>query len=211
MGKKNKFVVSFGLLKFFYRCKKINFILIYNEGLFCFFRLSSPIDYQFYESRLSCLFEPSTGPGGQIFHWVHKWLWVLGGFFVFFFFLFFFLLFRAKPTAYGCSQARGWIRAATASLHHSYSNLGSMSATYTTAHSNARSPTHWARPGIKPESSWTLVRFNICWAKTGIHVIFNDCVFFISTFVYQHFCLTRNDKASLFDQTNQAPLSPVLD
>ena len=29
--------------------------------------------------------------------------------------------------------------------------------TYTTAHGNARSPTHWARPGIKSASSWVLV------------------------------------------------------
>ena len=35
-------------------------------------------------------------------------------------FLFFFF-FRAAPAAYGGSQARGWIRAATASLHHSHS------------------------------------------------------------------------------------------
>ena len=28
---------------------------------------------------------------------------------------------------------------------------------YTTAHGNARSFTHWGRPGIKPESSWILV------------------------------------------------------
>ena len=33
------------------------------------------------------------------------------------------------------------------------------SATYTTAHSNARSLTHWATPGIEPEASWFLVRF----------------------------------------------------
>ena len=32
---------------------------------------------------------------------------------------FFFKLFRAAPTAYGGSQARGLIRATTASLHHS--------------------------------------------------------------------------------------------
>ena len=32
------------------------------------------------------------------------------------------------------------------------------SETYTTAHSNTRSLTHWARPGIKPVSSWILVR-----------------------------------------------------
>ena len=32
--------------------------------------------------------------------------------------------------------------------------------TYTTAHGNARSLTHWARPGIEPVSSWMLVRFS---------------------------------------------------
>ena len=32
-----------------------------------------------------------------------------------------------------------------------------MSATYTTAHGNARSLTHRMRPGIKPETSWFLV------------------------------------------------------
>ena len=53
-------------------------------------------------------------------------------------------------------------------LHHSHSNVGSKphqrwiqatSSTYTAAHSNARSLTHWARPGIKPLSSWIIVRF----------------------------------------------------
>ena len=33
------------------------------------------------------------------------------------------------------------------------------SATYTTVYSNTRSPTHWARPGIEPASSWMFVRF----------------------------------------------------
>ena len=33
--------------------------------------------------------------------------------------------FRATPVAHGGSQARGWIRAAAASLHHSHSNVGS--------------------------------------------------------------------------------------
>ena len=36
-----------------------------------------------------------------------------------------FLLFRAVPTAYGGSQARGLIRATAAGLRHSYSNAGS--------------------------------------------------------------------------------------
>ena len=33
--------------------------------------------------------------------------------------------FRATPTAYGSSQARGWIRAVAANLHHSHSNTRS--------------------------------------------------------------------------------------
>ena len=32
-------------------------------------------------------------------------------------------------------------------------------ATYTTAHSNASSLTHWARPGIEPSSTWILIGF----------------------------------------------------
>ena len=57
----------------------------------------------------------------------------------------FILSFRAAPGAYGGSQTRGWIEAIAAGLHHS--------------HSNASSFTRWARPGIKPASSWFLVRF----------------------------------------------------
>ena len=49
----------------------------------------------------------------------------------------------AAPAAYGSSRARGQIGAAAADLHCS--------------HSNARSLTHWARPGIEPVSSWILV------------------------------------------------------
>ena len=40
-------------------------------------------------------------------------------------------------------------------------------ATYTAAPGNAGSVTHWARPGIKPESSWMLVGFVTRWAITG--------------------------------------------
>ena len=58
---------------------------------------------------------------------------------------FFFCLPRAAFKAYGNSQAGGQIRAAAAGLHHSHSNTGSL--------------THWLRPGIKPASSWVLVRF----------------------------------------------------
>ena len=64
-----------------------------------------------------------------------------------------FLSFRASLVAYWGSQARGRIGAVAASLHHSHSNSGSL--------------THWARPGIKPLSSWMLVGFVNHWAMTG--------------------------------------------
>ena len=41
------------------------------------------------------------------------------------------------------------------------------SATYTTAHSNSRSLTHWARLGIKPATSWFLVGFVSACATMG--------------------------------------------
>ena len=43
-----------------------------------------------------------------------------------FFFFFFFCLFRAISTAYGSPQGRGQIGAGAASLHHSHSNMGSL-------------------------------------------------------------------------------------
>ena len=57
----------------------------------------------------------------------------------------YFSLFGATRVAYGSAQARGQIRATAAGLCHS--------------HSNTRSLTHWARPGIEPASSWILVGF----------------------------------------------------
>ena len=41
------------------------------------------------------------------------------------------------------------------------------SVTYTIAHGNTRSLTHWAGLGIKPTSSWILARFLTYWATTG--------------------------------------------
>ena len=64
----------------------------------------------------------------------------------------FFFPFGIKPTAHGSSQAGGQIGVVAVGLHHSHSNSGSTSATYTTAHSNAGSPAHRARPGIEPAS-----------------------------------------------------------
>ena len=62
---------------------------------------------------------------------------------VHFYLFLFFGFFRATPTAYEGSQARGRIRAAATGLHKSHSNARSEpSVTYTTAHSNAGSLTH---------------------------------------------------------------------
>ena len=84
-------------------------------------------------------------------------------------FFFFFLLFRATPSTYGGSQARGRIGAAATGLYHSLGNVRSESSlTYTAAaHSNTGSLTHWAKPGILPASSWILVGFVNRWAMKG--------------------------------------------
>ena len=46
--------------------------------------------------------------------------------------------------------------------------IWAVSATYTTAHNNARSLTHWARPGIKLATSWFLVGFVNHWATAEL-------------------------------------------
>ena len=71
-------------------------------------------------------------------------------------FFFFFLLLRAVSIAYGGSQARGQIGATAAGPQH---RIPAMSATYTTAHGNARSLTYWMRPGIEPATSRFLFGF----------------------------------------------------
>ena len=77
---------------------------------------------------------------------------------VFFFFFLSFYLLRAAPTAYGGSQDRG----SNPSCSHrptpepQQRGIWAASVTYTTAHGNARSLTHWPRPGIEPTTSWFL-------------------------------------------------------
>ena len=48
------------------------------------------------------------------------------------------------------------------------------SVTYTTAHVNARSLTHWARLGIEPASSWILVGFISTEPQQELNVILNN-------------------------------------
>ena len=67
--------------------------------------------------------------------------------------------FQAMPTAYGGSQARGsnWSCSCLPTPPSQQCQIRAASATYSTAHGNARSLTHWAGTGIKPASSWLLV------------------------------------------------------
>ena len=87
------------------------------------------------------------------------------------------LFFRAAPAAYGSSQVRGRIRATALGLHHSHSNTRSEPhlGPYTAAHGNARSLTHWAKPGTEPESSWILVGFISAAPQQELRLCFSCC------------------------------------
>ena len=84
------------------------------------------------------------------------------------YFFSFFFLFRVTPVPYRSSQARGQIRAAATGLCHSHSNTRYEQHLWPTPQliATARSLTHWAKPGIKPSSSWILVGFVFHWATT---------------------------------------------
>ena len=72
--------------------------------------------------------------------------------------------------AHGSSQARGQIRAATAGLCHSQSNV---------AHGNRGSLTYWAGPGIEPSFSWIHH-----WATMGTPVLWINsaaCIYWATT------------------------------
>ena len=53
-----------------------------------------------------------------------------------------------------------------------------MSVTYTTAHSNAGTLTHWVRPGIEPVTLWFLVGFvsTAPWREFWMQQIFTECL-----------------------------------
>ena len=68
----------------------------------------------------------------------------------------FILLFRVTPVAYGCSQAKGWIGATAAGLHH---NTGSETHLQPTPQLMAMQPDPLSKVRDQPKSSWILVRF----------------------------------------------------
>ena len=85
------------------------------------------------------------------------------------FFYLLFCLLRAAPVAYGGPQTRDLIRAVAAGLCQSHSNTTSELRLRPTPQLTAMTDplTHWARPRIKPTTSWMLVRFVNFWATMG--------------------------------------------
>ena len=83
--------------------------------------------------------------------WVQRVLLVLSTFF-------FFGHFRATPSAYGGSQARGQSCSRWPTPQPQQHQIQALSATYTTAHGNTGSLTQLTKLGIKPTTSWMLVR-----------------------------------------------------
>ena len=92
------------------------------------------------------------------------------------FFVCLFCFFRTVSIVHRSSQARGPVRAAAAGLHHS--------------HSNARSPTHWVRPGIKPAPSWIPAEFATTEPQQELYVCVCFTVIFILVNNNKHLMIT---------------------
>ena len=110
----------------------------------------------------------------QSFHWGHMFsqdevasvvYYVPGCFFFFFCFLGPHPWYKMFP-GWGSNQSCNCWPTPQPQQHR----IWATSATYTTAHGNAGSSTHWARPRIEPATSWMLVRFANHWPTTGTPV-----------------------------------------
>ena len=109
---------------------------------------------------------PSIGMGFFCLGFFFVCLFVCFCVFFFFFFFFWCFFFRATCGTWRF-QAWGGIEATSSGQSHSHSNA--------TAHSNARSLTHWVRPVFKPSTSWKLVRFITPELWRELHGIFLIC------------------------------------
>ena len=112
---------------------------------------------------------------------------LLFGFFFFCLFVSFFFL-GQHAQHMEVPRLGGEIRATADDLRCSHGNIGSeqltsvVYATYTTAQSNAGSPTHWLRLGMEPASSRILVRFISAVPQWQLHSGFFKTFFFILSF-----------------------------
>ena len=103
---------------------------------------------------------------------------------------FIFLLFRASLEAYGGSQARGRIRATTAGLHHSHSNVGSkphlwpIPQVHRSQQCQMLNPLSEARGRTGNLMIPSQIHFH--WATTGTPMIFFfSFLFVLYKFIYQ--------------------------
>ena len=90
----------------------------------------------------------------------------------FFFFFFFFLLFRGHHSIWRFpGQGLNWSCSCWPTPQPQQHRIWAASSTYTTAHGNAGSLTHWARPGTEPTTLWFLIINH--WAMTGtpLHLV----------------------------------------
>ena len=130
-----------------------------------------------------------------VFHNYFMWLEPTN----FFCWFFFFLLFKVAPMAYGSSQT---------APQPQQLRIQTESVSYTTAHGNAGSLTHWVRPGIEPATSWFLVRFTNPWATMGtppLTFLYIMCL--LSLYIINH----REPRDHLNDQNNVILENRVID
>ena len=78
----------------------------------------------------------------------------------FFFFFFLFVFSKAAPRHMEVPRLGSTLSCSRQPTPEAQQRqIWALSATHTTAHSNAGSSTHWARPGIDPTNAWFLVGF----------------------------------------------------
>ena len=106
---------------------------------------------------------PFSNYSQEIQHWVWKVLSFVFWIFFFFFFFFFFFVFlglhllHMEVPSWGSNQSCSfWPQP-----QPQHRQIQAASVTYTTAHGNTVSLTHWGTPGIEPTSSGIRVRFVI--------------------------------------------------
>jgi len=97
-------------------------------------------------------------------------------------YLFIYLLFRAKPVAYGRSQARGWIRAVAAGLHHRHSPMPDLSRICDIHHNL------WQHQILNPLSearNWTCLLMDTSQARNPLNHNGNSLYYIFSCTVYK--------------------------
>ena len=119
------------------------------------------------------------------------------------FFLSFLFFFRAAPMAYGSPQVKSQNQDCICqpTPQSQQCRIQAASATYTIAHRNTGSLTHWARPGIKPLSSWIEVGFVTTEPQRELPLTLSESMFTCSPSM--HSVLILNKLAYIYIQDNR--------